>query len=307
MLLHHYPYSPFAEKIRALLGYKQLPWTSVEQPSVMPKNDMQALTGGYRRIPILQIGADIYCDTFLIAQKIESLAPQPTAFAQAVLGQANIVAQWADSTVFAAAMAYNFSPTGAGWFFKDTAPEQARAFAEDRRAMRGGGARMNPAEATPAYANYIERISQLLADKPFLFGDQPNIADFACYHPLWFTLRMPPVAGIFDATPNIAPWLARMMAFGHASARDHLTSAQALAVAKAASPAELPKTSYLNLHGIELGSQVSITAESFGLEATYGRLVHADATHFVLSREHDSCGLVHVHFPRIGFVLKPIA
>ena len=66
LILHHYPASPFAEKIRRVLAFKQLAYRSVIIPDVMPKPDVLALTGGYRRTPILQIGADIYCDTALI-------------------------------------------------------------------------------------------------------------------------------------------------------------------------------------------------------------------------------------------------
>ena len=70
LILHHYPMSPFSEKVRLILGHKQLAWKSVLIPSVMPKPDVVALTGGYRRTPFLQIGADIYCDTALIARRL---------------------------------------------------------------------------------------------------------------------------------------------------------------------------------------------------------------------------------------------
>ena len=73
-ILHHYPVSPFAEKIRTMLGFKRLGWKSVQIPVVLPKHDVVALTGGYRKTPILQIGADIYCDTALIARVLERLA-----------------------------------------------------------------------------------------------------------------------------------------------------------------------------------------------------------------------------------------
>ena len=46
LILHHYPTSPFAEKVRLVLGYKQLAWKSVHIPPVMPKPDVLALTGG---------------------------------------------------------------------------------------------------------------------------------------------------------------------------------------------------------------------------------------------------------------------
>ena len=75
LILHHYPTSPFAEKVRAVMGFKQLSWRSVHIPMIMPKPDVVALTGGNRRTPILQIGADVYCDTALICDELERIAP----------------------------------------------------------------------------------------------------------------------------------------------------------------------------------------------------------------------------------------
>jgi len=80
LILHHYPTSPFAEKARLMLGFKQLSWRSVMIPPVMPKPDLTALTGGYRRTPVLQVGADIYCDTALIARRLEAEKATPALF-----------------------------------------------------------------------------------------------------------------------------------------------------------------------------------------------------------------------------------
>jgi len=52
LILHHYPTSPFAEKIRLIFGYKKLAWQSVIIPRIMPKPELTALTGGYRRTPV---------------------------------------------------------------------------------------------------------------------------------------------------------------------------------------------------------------------------------------------------------------
>jgi glutathione S-transferase len=74
LVLHHYPRSPFAEKVRIAFGLKGLHWHSVIQPRIAPKPELVALTGGYRRIPVLQIGADIYCDTRRILAELEPIA-----------------------------------------------------------------------------------------------------------------------------------------------------------------------------------------------------------------------------------------
>ena len=108
IILHHYETSPFSEKIRLVLGYKQLAWKSVLIPPIMPKPDVLALTGGYRKTPFLQIGADMYCDSELICDVLEHLKPAPTLYPEGLKGAARITAQWADTTLFWAAMAYNF-------------------------------------------------------------------------------------------------------------------------------------------------------------------------------------------------------
>ena len=77
LILHHYEMSPYAEKIRLALGLKGLPWRSVLAPMVMPKPDLVELTGGYRRVPVLQIGADVYCDTHVIARVLDRVKPAP--------------------------------------------------------------------------------------------------------------------------------------------------------------------------------------------------------------------------------------
>jgi glutathione S-transferase len=305
LILHHYPASPFAEKIRLLLGYKKLAWKSVIIPSIMPKPDLVALTGGYRRTPVLQIGADIYCDTALICDVLEHRQPSPTLYPQGSNGGVRIVAQWADSTLFAAAMAYCFSPKGAAFFFQDQPPEVAKAFAEDRAKMRGGGSRMHPGDATSAYKSYLRRIASMVDHQPYVMGQQPSLADFSCYHALWFTRRIPPLAGILDATPSLSAWMGRMAAFGQGSMEQSDASA-AIAVAARSKPAGVEKNIFQDDHGIALGSRVTITAESFGLEPTEGELMAATRTRYSLHRSDARAGTVHVHFPRIGFQLKAV-
>ena len=305
LILHHYPSSPFAEKIRLVLGYKNLAWKSVVIPQIMPKPDVQALTGGYRKTPILQIGADIYCDTSLICDVLEHLAPTPSLYPEPGKGLARTLAQWADSTLFWAAMAYNLGPKGAADMFGNTPPEVAKAFSDDRRAMSGSMTRLRPADAAAAYKSYLRRLSDMLDDQPFLLGAVPTVADFACYHPLWFTrTRTPSVAGILDLTPAVVDWMARMAAIGHGT-MEKFNAADAIAVAAASTPHTLlTDSTFQDDHGIALGSLVTVAAESFGPEATEGELVAATRTHYTLRRIDERSVTVHVHFPRIGYVLK---
>ncbi len=307
LILHHYPTSPFAEKVRLILGYKQLAWKSVFIPMIMPKPDLTALTGGYRKTPVLQIGADIYCDTALICDVLEHLVPTPTLYPEVVKGAARIVAQWADSALFTAAMAYNFQPAGVAQVFAGAPAEGVQAFVADRAAMRGGAARMASSDAAATYKSYLRRIASMLHGQDFLFGAQPCVADFAVYHPLWFTQeRTSALAGIFDATPEVKAWMGRMKAIGHGTP-GKCSAEEALQIARSGTPAALQAELFQDEHGIALGSLVTIAADNFGLEPTEGELIAATRTRYTLRRTDDRAGTVHVHFPRVGFTLKKVS
>src|SRR5438105_14943522 len=94
LILHHYATSPFSEKVRLVLGYKGLAWKSVTVPVILPKPDVVALTGGYRRTPFPQIGADIYFDTALICRLIRRIPPGPPPYPGSAGGMQTILAQW---------------------------------------------------------------------------------------------------------------------------------------------------------------------------------------------------------------------
>lgn len=307
LIFHHYPNSPFSEKIRLMLGYKSLAWKSVVIPMISPKPDLLALTGGYRKTPVLQIGADIYCDTALISDVLEHRQPVPTLYPEPSKGMARTLAHWADNTLFWTAMGYNLQPKGFAQMFGNVPPEAAKAFADDRKAMTTNMTRLRPADAAAAYKSYLRRMSDMLDDWPFLMGEAPCIVDFAMYHPLWFTrVRTSVLAGILNATPAVLEWMDRMHAMGHGT-MEKFSSAQAIAVAAASVPAPLHDDIFQDDHGIALGSRVLVSAESFGPETTEGELIAATRMHFTLRRTDERAGEVHVHFPRIGYCLKAVS
>lgn len=304
LILHHYPSSPFSEKIRLTLGHKNIPWKSVVIPVLSPKPDLVALTGGYRRAPMLQIGADIYCDSSLIADVLEHIEPWPTLYPEPSKGLARILAQWADTTLFQLAMAFSLQPRGMEQLFAHAPPEATRAFIQDRQAMSAGMAQLTPEDAAAAYRSCLRRLSDMLDDRPFLLGDVPCITDFAVYAPLWFTrIRTSVLADIFNATPAVLDWMDRMAAIGHGE-MEKFSALEAIAVAAASVPAPLHDDTFLDEHGIALGSRVMVSAESFGVEPTEGELIAATRMHYTLRRSDERAGQVHVHFPRIGYSLR---
>ncbi|MGJ3627344.1 glutathione S-transferase N-terminal domain-containing protein [Sphingomonas sp. MMS24-JH45] len=110
------------------LGIKGLAWRAVDQPVIMPKPDLLALTGGYRRIPVMQIGADIDRDSVLIVRELERRYPAPTLFPTGAAGMDQAAAQWTDRGMFQAAVTVIFAGLG------DTVDA---GFIKDREAMSG--------------------------------------------------------------------------------------------------------------------------------------------------------------------------
>jgi glutathione S-transferase len=126
------------------------------------------------------------------------------------------------------------------------------------------------------------------------------------YHSVWFTVaKVPVIDSILDATPLVREWTQRMAAFGHGT-QQGIAADEAIAVAKAAQPIALTDDVFQDEHGFELGTQVSVAADSFGTEPTLGRLVAATRTRLTLERNDPQTGTVHVHFPRMGFIMKKV-
>ena len=128
---------------------------------------------------------------------------------------------------------------------------------------------------TPAFSDPANTWNQRFAAPGFLFGAEPCAADFAAYHPLWFTRQCVPVmADIFQATPAVLEWMDRVAALGHGR-MEKFSAADAITVAAGAEPIPVVDDIFQNEHGIALGSRVTIAAESFGTEPTEGELIAA--------------------------------
>lgn len=304
-ILHHYPTSPFAEKARLMLGFKGLAWHSVNIPPMMPKPDLMPLTGGYRKTPVLQIGADVYCDTALIARQLDKLKPTPALFPKGKEAVVATFAGWADSIVFQHAVSFVFQPESAAMRFSRFTEEQRNAFLADRaRLFSGGTASRLPIETArhqwPVIIGRVEE--QLSAGGEFLFGE-PSHADFALAHTFWFLKGTPVTSGLVDSYPNVSAWLQRVLAIGHGTPTE-LSSAQALEIAKGAEPATFAEIDFVDPSGFKAGDQVSVAATDYGVDAIAGELVYSDREEIVLRREDGRAGIVHVHFPRMGFAIK---
>ncbi|QXG33914.1 glutathione S-transferase family protein [Pseudomonas viridiflava] len=305
LILHHYPTSLFAEKARLMLGFKGLSWRSVTIPSIMPKPDLTALTGGYRRTPVLQVGADIYCDTALMARRLEQEKASPTFYPEGQEFTVASLAAWGDSVLFMHAVSLVFQPESLAVRFAKVPPEAAKAFVADRSSLFTGGSatRLSAEQAKHQWPTLMARLElQLSRNGDFLFGE-PSIADFSVAHTLWFLKQTPVTAPFVDNYPGVSAWLGRVLGFGHGAHSD-LTSAEAIEIARNATPAALPDEAFVDPNGFKAGDQVAISATDYGVDSVEGELVFAGTEELILRREDDRAGVVHVHFPRLGFKIE---
>ncbi|KUR70200.1 hypothetical protein AQZ52_15180 [Novosphingobium fuchskuhlense] len=299
LILHHYPESPFSEKVRAILGARGLAWRSLIVPMVMPRPATIALTGGYRRIPVLQVGADVYCDTALIAEYLDALGSRPTLYPAGQLLAAQTLARWVDTELFWAAVTLRFLPENMGTFFAD--PGSAQAFAEDRANFAAGAQVRRPPvdEALARYARFLAEMETQLGDgRACLFGAEPSIADFAVYHMLWFIHAGGGMADWLSSRPLVSAWMERMRALAQHPG-EAISAEDALAVARAAEP--LPVDAASDITAIPPGTDVHVAPVDYGVMPSHGTLLRCDTRTIVIRREHALTGPVNVHFPRHGF------
>lgn len=306
LILHHYPASPFAEKVRLLLGFKGLSWRSVNISPVMPKPDLTALTGGYRRTPVLQVGADIYCDTALIARRLEQEKALPAFFPEGREMITASFAAWADSVVFQHAVSLVLQPESIAVRFGKLPPHAVKAFVADRAGLFSGGSatRLSAEQAKHQWPTIMARLEQQLQreEGDYLFGE-PSIADFAMAHPLWFLKGTPVTSPLVDGYPAVPAWLGRVQGFGH-GAFSEMTAEEALQVARDSQPAALPDEPFNDPNGFTAGQQVVIAATDYGVDPVEGQLLFAGSEELILRRKDERAGLVHVHFPRLGFRIE---
>lgn len=302
-ILHHYDFSPFAEKIRLALGLKKLHWRSVIAPSVMPKPDLVALTGGYRHIPVLQIGADVYCDTRRIARELDRRHPSPPLSDEGIAGIVTAIEAWAERDLFWPAVRF-VSGTNA-----DTVDPQLHV---DRAAMRGkhppshdrlrAVARRELAQLRPQ----IRIVEAMLADgRAFLVRDRPSQADLAVYHGLWFLSAMKiDCTHELDRSPMTRAWMSRIAAIGHGRSTP-LSAAEALEIAAAGTPASLPPP----VEDDSLprpGARVAIGPEGYSTAAVSGELAWVGRFDVAIRRVDARLGETMLHFPRIGYTIKEV-
>lgn len=295
IILHQYVNSPFSEKIRKILAYKNIAWRAVEQPVIMPKPKLVPLTGGYRRIPVLQIGADVWCDTGIIIRKLEELHPEPSLYPRGMEAACNALNMWADRRIF-----WSTTPV----IFEKLAAVVPKEFIEDRSKMMQGADFAQIGKAAPDALNQLRAFLQLLdsslASQSYILGDRFSLADAACFHPVWFLRAEPTAFSHAQKFPNLMRWFERIDAMGY-GAMTPMDADEALRIAKAANPATQPSSDPADPNGVKPGARVAVTPDDYAFDPVVGTVVLSTIQEIAIEREDPAVGRIVNHFPKIGF------
>jgi glutathione S-transferase len=299
LILHHFEASPFSEKIRLAFGFKKLAWNSVVTSRIMPRPDLMPMTGGYRRTPTMQIGADIYCDTQIILRELEARFPQPTLFPAGHDGVPWAVGMWSDRPFFQNTVNLVFGSLA------DNVPQD---FISDRERLRGAKFDV-PAmmKAIPQmkdqFRAHVDWIERQLGDGREWLLDVFSLADINAYMNVWYAQwNLDGFETMLRQFPRVVAWVARMKTVGHGE-RSEMSSHDALELAAAATPLSSTFADPDDPNGRKPGDEVSVTPDDYGKVAVFGKIVSLSAQHIAIRRHDERAGDIVVHFPRAGFLV----
>ena len=302
IILHHFDASPFSEKIRLIFGIKRIAWTSVLISRIMPRPDLMPMTGGYRRTPVLQIGADIYCDTQCIMGELERRFPEPWLLPKGTEGLAWGSAMWTDRPFF---------QNTVNLVFGTLADKVPADFIEDREKLRGAKfdvAAMKAAlpqmrDQLRAHLHWID--VQLEDGRTWISGETPSLCDIDAYMNLWYVrTNLENADEMLAEFDHARAWAGRLRAAGHGM-HTEMSSAEALDIAARATPETEELHDPNDPNGRKPGDKVEVMPDDYGKVRVAGEIVALSAQHIAIRRRDPRVGEVVVHFPRAGFLVFP--
>lgn len=302
IVFHNYPQSPVAEKVRVAFGIKNLSWRDVEIPRLPPKPMLTALTGGYRRTPVMQIGADIYCDSQCIIRALEQHQPTPSLMPTSDAGLMWCLSRYSDGDLFSLAVKIVLGSAG------DNLPSD---FAEDRGRLYLGedwaeGLKRANAQLPHLVAQMRAPLSwmdaQLKDGRSFLLGADPAAIDAQMYHNIWFIRgRWSGGPAMLSEFPDLVRWEENVRAIGHGTS-SAMRAEDAIARAKTYDPVSDIGVAPNDPQDLHVGTSVTVSPDLDGGEQPVeGKVRYADADTIAIVRTADDVGTVCVHFPRAGY------
>jgi len=305
LILHHYPQSPVAHKVRMALGIAGASWQSVEIPRLPPKPLLVPLTAGYRRTPVLQIGADIYCDSQNIALAIDQSNPPHSLFPDYTYGMAMMISNWAETTLFDLSVRLILTHA-LGKVPEDFIRDRGSLYFEPNWTEASLRAALpSVMHELRASLGFVE--AHLAAtDGTYLNGQKPCYGDAALGYICWFLRGRWDGGGTLLANyPALSALEAALDRLGDGQPQD-MDAEAALAIATAAMP-QSPIGIIDGASSLAIGQTVMIRPKGETADPdVVGTLRYCDGMRISIDHRHEQVGHVAVHFPVVGYVMTPI-
>lgn len=288
----------------------------------LPRPELSDLLGiQYRRIPVLAIGNDVYCDTSLIASALERRFPKSDGYRTLFplrkgggavdTGMVKALAMYyADRAVFQLAsscLPYDKFPES---FMKDRAdfigvPIDAKALAARQPQIKSH------------LSSHLTLLEEQLADgREWLFDtESPSLADVSLHFIYLWGMYFRGLKDLYDPQtfPKSIAWISRMTKFFQENSDPNapafqkmngIDAAKLIGAASFEGYVWFDKVEAERL-GIELGQTVSIAPDDTGKNHhTSGRLLGLNREEFVIEVQGSSGSPSRCHLPRLNFVIK---
>lgn len=301
-ILWSYDASPFTQKALGLFAIKRMPFRWVETPMMPPKDDLLALTGGYRGTPVLQIGAEVFIDSQLIARELERIQPAPSLFPLGG-GLELALVRWSDA-FFRSALKIVLAIGLAEWPAPFRADRQ-HLFPDIDFDTVGEDAAHSRAQFR-AHATLLE--AQLADGRAFLGGSAPGLADVQAYPFVWMARgAFADVArSLLAGLPRLAAWESRMQGLWTVE-RQQIEAVVALAEARSSRPVTASQIDPHDAQGLRVGQLVEVTPDDTRRGTVRGAVHVAAPDRIVIRPSQTAAGGQLVHFPRLGYRVTPVA
>jgi len=301
-ILYHYLASPYSEKLRLALGVTGIQWGSVIVPTQPPRPSLDIFLSGYRRIPVLQIGAHFYCDSALAFDALAGVSDRLKPAGP--LSKADeLLRRHAEDRIFFAVIAAAPPISVLRLLAQDLGLFGLFRFLKDRSDMMKGSTveKLSQRAAARLVEDFVMQLNGLLKQDQFLGGAHVGYLDLCCYHPLW-------MASVINREmlsalpPMVQAWMRRIAALGHG--RSVLVSERQIYD-------RVTGDRFQDFVGELSGafardSLVSVRPTDYARDSTEGHLVFMDEHQCVIKRNLPSGDAAFLHFPISGFEVRAL-
>ena len=301
-ILYHYLASPYSEKLRLALGVTGIQWGSVIVPAQPPRPSLDIFLSGYRRIPVLQIGAHFYCDSALAFDALAGVSDRLKPAGP--LSKADeLLRRHAEDRIFFAVIAAASPISVLRLLAQDLGLFGLFRFLKDRSGMMKGSTveKLSQRAAARLVEDFVMQLNGLLKQDQFLGGAHAGYLDLCCYHPLWMAsvINRETLSAL---SPLVQAWMRRIAALGHG--RSVLVSERQIYD-------RVTGDRFQDFVGELSGafardSLVSVRPTDYARDSTEGHLVFMDEHQCVIKRNLPSGDAVFLHFPISGFEVRAL-